>query len=219
MPKLVAIATSALWIAVLLCPGVAAAGITMIGLKGGLSASTLHGDLPTDPFVKNETRFGFGGGAFITVGVNRIVSVQPEILFAAKGTSLGNVDVTDPSGNVVGTADVIVKLDYLEFPVLVRLALPAMGGASPYVVAGPAVGVRLSQKLVVTGFGSSDLQVTKSGDLGLALGAGIGAGHGLIRGTFETRYTLGITQASEDGFSTNARNGDLLITAGVGLQR
>lgn len=215
MPKSVAIASSALWIAVMLGPGPAVAGISMVGLKGGLSSSTLHGDLPVD----HERRLGFSGGAFITVGVNRLVSVQPEILFVTKGTSLGTVDLTDQNGTVVGTADLVMKLDYLEFPVLVRVALPAMGDASPHVMAGPAVGVRLSQRLTLSGFGSSEIHVTKSADLGVALGAGITVGRGHIRGSFETRYTLGITQASEDSFSTNARNGDLLITAGIGLQQ
>jgi outer membrane protein with beta-barrel domain len=209
--------STAVLVAMVLVPSVATGRVSMVGLKGGLSASTLHGDVPADP--KNERRLGFSGGAFITVGVNRLVSVQPEILFVTKGTSLGTVDLTDQNGTVVGTADLVMKLDYLEFPVLVRLALPAMGDASPYVVAGPAVGVRLSQKLTLSGFGSSESHVANSADLGVALGAGITMGRGHIRGSFETRYTLGITRASEDSFSTNARNGDLMITAGIGLQQ
>ncbi len=209
-------------VAAMLAPGPAsalAAGINAVGLKGGLSVSTLHGDLPTDPFVRNGSRLGFGGGVSLTIGLEGPVSLQPEILFAAKGTSLGTIELTDGSGNPIGTADVVETLDYLEIPLLVRLALPAAGPASPYLVAGPAGGVRLSQKLALTGAGSgsTDLDVAKSTDLGLALGGGLEMGRGRIRWSLETRYTLGLTPATEDSYSDNARNGDLLVMAGVAI--
>ena len=202
-------------------PSASAVGITAIGIKGGLSVATLHGDLPTDPFVRNRTLLGPGGGVSVTIGLNGLVSLQPELLYAAKGTSLGDIDLTDNAGNPVGTAEVLEAFDYLEIPLLVRIALPTGGLASPYVVAGPAAGRRLSQKLKLTGDASSsgDLDVAKSTDLGLALGGGVEVGRGRIRWSFETRYTLGLTDATRDSYSDNARNGDLLVMAGLAIRR
>ena len=198
-----------------------AADIMTIGLKGGLSLSTLHGRLPTDAFIQNGTRRGATGGVFLTIDLGRTISLQPEALFVAKGTSLGNEGVTDASGKLVGTAEDIEAIDYLEIPILLRASLLPGGLASPYLLVGPAVGVRLSQKLMLTGdvSGARPIEIAKPTDLGLALGVGLEVGRGRIRGSVETRYTLGLTTATENTYSDSARNGNLLVTAGLAIRR
>jgi opacity protein-like surface antigen len=200
--------------------GASAAGIGALGLKGGLSASTLHGRLPTDAFITNGTRYGFAGGVSLEIGLGGWLTLQPEALFVMKGTSLGSIDITGPGGTVIGTAKVTEAVDYLEFPILARIGLPSVGPVSPYLLAGPAVAVRLSQKIRVSGTatGSGGIDLFRSADLGLALGPGVELGRGHVRGSLDLRYTLGLTPAAEDVYSDDARNGALMVMAGITIR-
>lgn len=201
-------------------PG-AAAEFTSVGFKGGLCAATLHGDLPTDPFVSNATRYGFGGGVSLTFAMGGAFSIQPEILYVMKGTSLGSVDITDPGGNVLGTADLTEAVDYIEIPILARFGPTASGSLSPYLLVGPSIGVRLSQQLELSGSTnvSGDIDLFRSADLGITLGPGVELGRGGARALLEARYTLGLTDAGEDTYSTSARNGALLVLAGISVHK
>src|SRR6185295_7786773 len=76
----------ALFILVLCVPGVTAAAPIAVTIKGGLSAATLHGNLPTDPFVENGTRLGLGGGLSVAIGMRGRFTLQPEMLYVMKGT-------------------------------------------------------------------------------------------------------------------------------------
>ena len=196
----------------------AAADPPSYGLKAGLGIATLHGNLPTDPFFPHGTRRGFGGGAAFTFGLGGGLALQPEVLFVTKGTSLGQVNVTDWNGNVVGTAEVIQACNYVEIPVLLRVTTPTAGALSPFLVAGPAIGVLVSQKIVQQGMdgGWFQLDVARGTDVGIALGFGTEFGRGRARGTIESRYTLGMTPATDASYS-DARNGSLLVMAGVAI--
>ena len=204
--------------ALALCiPGTTAAAPIAVAIKAGLSAATLHGNLPTDPFVKHGTRLGLGGGLSVTIGMRGRFALQPEMLYVMKGTSLGEADLTNSSGTVIGTAKVTEANDYLEFPLLARVSIAARGPVAPYLLAGTALGMRLSQKLKgVGGNGTStDLDFVKKSDVGVALGGGCEVGRGRARLSFEVRYTRGLTHATEATYSDDARNGALLAMAGV----
>jgi opacity protein-like surface antigen len=196
----------------------AAADPFAYGLKAGLGISTLHGDLPTDPFLAHETRAGFGGGAAFTFGLGGALALQPEILLVTKGVSLGQVNITDWNGMVVGAAEVTQECNDVEIPVLIRLATPTSGALSPYLLGGPAIGILASQKIVQPGMdgGLVPLDVAKGADVGITLGFGAEFGRGRTRGTIESRYTFGVTSATDASYS-DARNGALLVMAGVAI--
>lgn len=196
----------------------AAADRPSYGLKAGLGIATLHGSLPTDPFLAHEPRTGFGGGAAFTFELDGALALQPEILFVTKGTSLGQVNVMDWNGTVIGTTEVIQACTYVEIPVLIRVATPTAGALSPFLLAGPAIGVLVSQKIVQQGMdgGLFQLDVARGTDFGITLGFGGEFGHGRTRGTIESRYTLGVTPVTDASYS-DARNGSLLVMAGVAI--
>jgi hypothetical protein len=185
----------------------------------GLASTTLRGDLPTDPFQAHEARSGFGGGAALTIGLRGPLALQPEILFVTKGTSLGQVKVTDWNGAPIGTTQVIQASNYVEIPVLLRVATPTTGALSPFLVAGPAMGILVSQKIVQPGTESGwfPIDVAKGTDFGITMGIGTEFGRGRSRGTIESRYTLGVTPATDAGYS-DARNSSLLVMAGVAIR-
>lgn len=206
--------------AALLLPATASARVTTIGVKAGLSVSTLHGSLPTDGFVENGWKLGFGGGVSLGIPLAGGLSLQPELNYVAKGTSLGTLELTGPGGTIIGTVDLLETLGYLEAPVLARISLPG-GLISPYLLAGPVLGIRVSQRLQFTGDASYSTGVDyfRSVDLGIGAGAGFELGRGPVRAILEGRYTRGLTPAAEDVYSGDARNGDILVSLGVALHR
>lgn len=208
-------------VAIALVAAAAPAGAVEGGFKVGLSVATLHGSLPTDGLVENSPKLGFGGGAWLAIPLGPTLSVQPELNYVQKGTSLGSVELTDPGGITLGTIKVLAAVDYLEMPLLLRVSIPVGGSASPYFVGGPVAGFRLSQKIKVSGIVSysTDAAAFRGTDFGAALGAGLELGHGPMRGTFETRYTLGLTPAGQDSYSTDAKNGDFMVTMGLAIRR
>lgn len=204
-----------------LVAGSAPAGAAVFGFKGGMSVATLRGSLPTDGLIDDSARLGFGAGAWLAIPLGPRLSLQPELNYVQKGRSLGTIEVTDDAGNPIGTVDVTEAVDYLEFPLLLRVSLPSNGLASPYLVVGPVAGVLVSQKLKVGGTFSASTasDLFKSTDLGAALGAGVELGDGPFRMTLETRYTLGLTTATKDIYSTDANNGAFMLTLGLGVRR
>ena len=169
-------------VALSLVPATVTAALTEVGFKGGLSAATLHGRLPTGGLIENSSKLGFGGGVWLTIPLGRHFSLQPE---------------------------------------LARVSFATPGLASPYLLVGPVVGVRLSQQLRITGDISigADIDFYRSVDVGAALGTGLELGRGQVRGALEARYTPGLTPNTEDFYSGDARNGALLVTMSLALRR
>ena len=146
------------------------------GVKGGvnIASATQQGQDP----LKNAA--GGIGGLFVRTGVSvagRSLNIQPEILLSRQGGS-GNGE------------DFRVYLNYLQIPVLLHFGL-ADTGARPFIVVGPALGIRLTAR-------------AKGQDLSTGIkriDAGITAGGGLFvssRVSLEGRYTQGLMDIATD---------------------
>src|SRR5262245_55566470 len=196
------------------------AGVARVSRKGGLSMATLHGDLPTSSLVANEYRNSGGGGIAVTFAGEGKWSFQPELLYVSKGTSYGQGDVVDAGGNVIGTFESGLVIDYLEFPLLARLGFLREETVAHYVLAGPTVGFRTRQDFRFSGdiSGGYAVDFFRPGDLGLSFGSGVEVGRSRYRGLIEARYTLGLINVGRDPFSSNVRNGDFLLMAGLSFQ-
>lgn len=195
----------------------AAAGIASVSLKGGLSMANLLGTLPTSQLVSNGYRNSAGGGIAVTFAEAGPWSFQPELLYVSKGTSYGKSDLTDPVGNVTGSVETALVIDYLEFPLLARYGFRQEQPVSPYLLAGATVGFRTRQNFVISGDAEvkNSVDFFRPADLGLAFGSGFELGRSRYRGLLEARYTLGILNVGRDPFSSRVRNGDFLLMAGV----
>lgn len=188
-----------LFSAVLLCavviPQREVAAQTTIGLKGGLSFSTLTNKQPDW-----KSRTGFAAGIALDMRAGPI-GIQPELLYVQKGVKSDGTPSSDAP-----------KLDYAEVPVLLKITIP-LPALQPFVYAGPSVGFRLSCKIGETDCASG---LVKGTDFGAALGGGIrlGGNKGL---TLEGRYMWGLKDIHNLNAGVESRTRTFLVLAGVSL--
>jgi hypothetical protein len=92
-----------------------------------------------------DRRTGLVAGAFATIGVSPRFAIQPELLYSQQGAKV------PIEAGIVG----VVKLDYIQVPVLAQLRFPGGGNAVPFLIAGPSLGIKASCKARAEGFGTS----------------------------------------------------------------
>jgi len=207
-----------------LVAGQAEAQSREIGFKLGPSFATLSGiddgignDLP-GASVNTTTRSGLAAGGFFRVGFGP-ASIQTELLYAQKG---GGVEGTDPD---LGSAEVTLELDYVEVPVLLRLAIPAGMLLRSYVYAGPAVAFEVGCHARVEALGLSftddcddDDFNRRKVDAGLMFGGGLGLPVGVGGILLEARYTMGLINLDDNPDSTgDVKNRALNVFAGFSI--
>lgn len=209
------------------------------GLRAGLASGRLDGSYG-DTFAR-ERLAGFAGGAFATIRLGGVLSLQPELGWATKG---GQSDLVvtitssgDPPSSLSMPMHVAVTLHYVEIPVLLRADLPSWGAARPYALGGPYAAYRVGGH-VETESGQSqtalgrrirmarifeDLSSTSSADRwerfdwGLATGLGLAIGSGRPQVLLEARHSWGFVNAFPEPDFGTARNHAFTFSVGVAL--
>lgn len=154
----------------------------LVGVKGGLSLANLTGE----DVYNNSTSPGVTGGAFARYHFTNMFSLQPEVLFAMKGAEFA-----------VGDIEAEQTSNYLEIPILFRVAWPSENKFEPSLFVGPALGILLSNK--ITDGAKIDLNdASKSTDFGVVVGAGLDCTLGNGRVLLDVRYERGFTSWSDD---------------------
>lgn len=134
------------------------------GVKAGASLTNVVGD---DAGSDNSYKFGFNGGVLVNFGINDMFSIQPEVLYSMKGAKVSGGD------------DARVNLNYIDVPVMVRVAT---GSTGLFFEAGPQVGF-LASANAKSGGSSLDVKDTfKSVDFGYAAGLGFQTESGAMVG-------------------------------------
>lgn len=160
----------------------------------------------------DEPKIGLLGGGFAVLPVTGPLAVQIEALFSQKGAKLS---VNEPD------TEFALELDYLDFPVLARLAGPASGTTRLHVFVGPSLGYRMGarSRATFTGFDFATGEVqnierdVSRFDLGLVAGAGVDIGRRLV---VDGRYSWGLTNLNTDeSAGAEIRNRVLSLMAGV----
>ena len=168
-----------------------------LGLQGGMNLANLS----LNPSRSTSNRTGLAVGGHLELSLLGIIYLQPEIMYVQKG------GVDSPTGNVI-------KLDYLEIPVLMKFKF----GITPIhleLLGGPYVGFAMSKK-VDAGLGSStQLTDAKDMDIGATLGVGaqldLSSKYALFA---DLRYSMGFTNTSDTAGLTR-RNTGILFLAGI----
>ncbi len=143
-------------------------------------------------------------------------SVQAGFEFVTKGTSFGEYEATDPTGNIIGTYEELHAVQYLQIPVLARASLPLPGRVRPYGVLGPTFAWELSEKRKLTGDVDNEFDVDglKGFDFGGTAGLGVEVAAGPGAWTLEARYDRGFTDLDRGTFGGKAKNAGFQVTAG-----
>lgn len=180
-------------------------GKMMFGVKGGLNLANLSGDDVEDTSMK----IGMAGGVFMCYKLTDIFAIQPELLFSMKGAEFTEDDV-----------DGSYKVNYFEIPLLFKVNLPTEGKIKPNLYAGPALGILMSADVEVGDYSADMKDFTKSTDIGIIAGAGLG--YQMEKGMLcaEVRYEVGmgtIDEPAEDVDEADVKNSVVSILVGYGF--
>jgi hypothetical protein len=161
------------------------------GVKAGLNVATLQGNFDDADL---SPRLGLNAGVFAEFPITPTVALRPELLYSMRGA-------TAEEDGFTGT----FAIDYLEIPLLAHLRFPAGAGLNIGVLAGPALGVKLSEGIRLSssdGGISIDTDEFKPMDFGIVVGTTIGSGPFAV----DLRWLQGIASALRDTDET-ARHG------------
>lgn len=180
-----------------------------IGLKAGLTASTLSGDDADGA----KTRTGVSGGIFVNLPLSPNFSIQPEALYMSKGADFDAFD-NDEVGSV--------KLQYIEVPILLKYAFGA-GPLRPSLFAGPSIAFKTSCEIEFEGLGSFDCEddvdvgAVKSTDFGAVAGLGLEYDMGGMSLLADARYGFGLTNIDDTGSDSDVKNRGWTFLAGFSI--
>src|SRR5687767_11668573 len=176
----------------MLCAPLSAQITPTFGIEGGLNFSKINLEA-SGVTVSFKSRTGFAVGAFLQAPLGPSLTLEPHVLYSQQGTKFDDG----------GSASATIKLDYIHIPVLFKYSFPMPSSpASPFVVAGPYLGIKAGCKVKFEDDGSSisgdcdetDENNFKSTDFGLSFGAGVNFQKLILT----VRYALGLTSIAEE---------------------
>lgn len=190
-----------------------AQGIVAKGVKAGMNITNLKGDDVEDM----DAKIGFTFGGFVTYQINESFSLQPELLFTMKGAKSEYSDYEEEEDyEYYEKYEDTYSLNYLEIPVLAKMAIPMSGNVQPCVFIGPSLGINLSAKydedysykeyedgeLIYSESGSEDGDIDDNESIDFGLNFGAGVKYNNI--TFDARYNLGLSDVIKDVKAQNS---------------
>ena len=152
-----------------------------VGIKGGANIIKIDGRS-----FKDEFRYGYHLGGFIELGLNKDLSINPEVLFNQYATTVDS-NFSHIYQNVFNPAyQSHVKLNYLSIPIILNYKL--IGPIS--IQAGPQFGILIDKNKTLLQNGSSAF---KGGDFSLLAGAQVKLAHLRVNG----RYVIGLNNIND----------------------
>jgi hypothetical protein len=162
------------------------------GGKVGLSVANLSSDVDG---VDTDTQSGLAAGGHVTIAINDLLSIQPEVMFVQKGSTFGE---NGPS----------ISLDYVEFPILAVFTWQTSGNVTPFVYAGPSFGANMSATVEMDGEVEDLDDEVKDSDVSIVFGGGVDISGFIV----DARYEAGVSTIAEAGDDT--KTSAFLILAG-----
>ena len=151
---------------------------TKYGLKAGANFATFTGSDAKDL----DMLTAFYAGGFVNLEISDLISIQPDVLFSAKGAKSTQAGI-----------DFTSNVNYISVPVMLQLKF-----GSIYAEAGPQFGFLMSSEVSGGGVTLDAKDQTTSTDFGAAIGAGLKFENGLGIGA---RYTMGFSSTDDVGNS------------------
>lgn len=173
-----------------------------VGLRGGMTLSTLHGDefalIHIPEGEENEIGYYFGNvgqraGAQLTgvlaVPLTDWLALQSELQYAQKGATITVERYASCGGprvycipSLIEQVHLSYRLSYLQLPVLLRARIPVLRSLEVGLLAGPSVGLHLRSELATETFEVSGLPHVAKPEAHPQLG---------VAGGVEVSYRLG----------------------------
>ncbi len=163
---------------------------TTIGVKGGINVANVDTNVE-DISDLIDSKTGFVGGGFVTLGLGSLFALQPELLYSQKGFQV------DEFGETVK-----FNTNYIEIPVLLKAQFK-LAMLRPAVYAGPVLSFE-------TGCTVSALELSvdcddemagvgerKTNEWGAVFGANLDFFLGPVTLILDGRYQLGLTNLAD----------------------
>ena len=110
----------------------------------------------------------YTGGAYCWVKISRLLAIQPELSYSQLAFKINNINYTDIDGNDLGMLTTKIRLNYIQLPVMLKVAIPKTGLS---IMPGVQFGYLTSTKVKVDKYKEfSNNQAYKMFDFGLAFG-------------------------------------------------
>jgi len=184
---------------------------TTLGVKGGINIANVDTNV-SDISDLADSKTGFVGGGFVTLGLGSLFALQPELLYSQKGFQ------ADEFGETVK-----LNTNYIEIPVLLKAQFK-LAMLRPAVYAGPVVsfetGCSLSALEVSVDCDDemADVGDRKKNEWGAVFGANLDFILGPVILILDARYQLGLTNLADVPDSDEeVKNRVWQIMAGVGF--
>ncbi|MBI4551405.1 MAG: PorT family protein [Candidatus Latescibacteria bacterium] len=173
-----------------------------LGMIGGPNLANLRSPDTNDLDSRHRTRFG--GGGVVELALGRWVALSMEPMYLQKGAQL----------DIFSEAN-ILKLSYIEVPMLVKLSL-WRSPMQPYLVIGSSVGFLRSARVSDKSESQKvDIkEFVNDRDINLIGGAGLRVPAGKVAIFVEGRYAYGLVNIFEESV-TDVMTKGLQVMAGV----
>jgi hypothetical protein len=147
---------------------------------------------PEGGVYKTSFALGYGGGAFVGVNFTDHFALQAELLYSALAQKY-----TDPS-NIERRID----LSYINVPLLMVFNTNITKPVNLNLAVGPQIGLNVGSKIDAEGTAVGDsvaaVLAVKTGDLGVAYGAGVDFGMGSVKLSIGYRGVVGLVDISDN---------------------
>ncbi len=181
-----------------------------LGARVGLNLANLSFDPDLPANVDKSSRVGFKFGAMAELGFIPMFALQVEPMYVMRGAKFTQ-----------GSIEETWKFSYLEIPILLKLKIPTPGPITPYIFAGPNIGILLSATDEAGGQDTDIKDQLSSTDFALDFGAGVGFNIApFIDLLIDARYSLGLSelptdQAKQSLGNLTVKTKDIQIVAGI----
>jgi len=229
------------------CLGFAQNNPVKFGLRGGLNLANSSEDIgggsetvdldgvPVTIEYDQKMRNTFGFGGFAEFWVSPMFAIQANALYSMKGAK-AKADIDETINfqgftiDINGSAEQTIKLSYLSFPIMGKIAFGENGAVKPYILAGPEIGILLSAKLQnsvdITGSANGVSETVSASDemdikdeaesleFALNFGGGVIIPLGSTELFIDGRYGLGLTKVNKEG-DVDLKNNVIYINVGL----
>lgn len=220
-----------------------------LGVRGGFNLANISEDLggtetfdfegiPLQIMLDQSNRTTFNAGGFVEYWFSPMFALQINLLYNQKGFLIeGSLNETIIEQgipiNITVDAEETVKLSYLSFPILAKVAF-GESNFKPFLIAGPEIGFLLSAKDVAEATSKAEAQgitvgpytveveedikeFLESFEFALDFGGGLSYSFGSIEIFTDFIYSLGITKINKEDFGEDEdiTNQNIMINLGI----